>query len=141
MSKLNKSEMALFNQYQLDIIPPFQYRIYKTGTLKRGDLLYKSILFYPQELYYGEDGGRALYCDSNSSLKDLLDNTIVKYNTRMKLPVSDVWYEHDSYYVKGYKIYDDSCYNSYIYLNDLGQKKYIVIRMAIYAYLMTTQEL
>ena len=122
MSKLNKSETTLLNEYKFEVIPPFQYHIYKVGTIKRGDLLYKSTLFYPQTLYYQNDGGRVLYSDSSKSLKELLDNTIEKYSARMKRPVSDVWCDQDSYYVKGYKIYEKG-WDNYIYLNNSDQYK------------------
>lgn len=109
--------MALWEEYQFKIIPPFCYNIYRTGTIKRGDIEYKSTLFYPQTLYGDIKRGRMLYYDKATNLKDLLDNTIDKYKERMQQPVPDVWYEHDRFYVKGYPIYENGK-NSYIFLQD-----------------------
>lgn len=117
MSKLNKVEMALWEEYQFKVIPPFYYHIYKTGTIKRGDLEYKSCLFYSQTLYGDVQRGKNLCYDVSSNLKDLLDNTIDKYRLIMQQPVPDVWYEHGRYYIKGYAVYENGR-NSYIFLED-----------------------
>lgn len=117
MSKLNKAEIALWEEYHFKVIPPFHYHIYRTGTIKRGDIEYKSTLFYPQVLYGNIERGRVLYYDKSKDLKNLLDNTIEKYRHRMQLPVEDVWYEYGTYYVKGYAIYENGK-NSHIFLED-----------------------
>lgn len=109
--------MALLEEYQFKVIPPFCYHIYKTGTIKRGDIEYKSTLFYPQVLYGDFERGCCLYYDKSTNLKDLLDNTIDKYRERMQQPVPDVWFEYGRYQIKGYSVYENGK-NSYIFLED-----------------------